>query len=213
MKLFYSLLMVLLCLSLELAAQHAKVIQLPEPDLKLEMPLMQALQERTSSRTFADKPISMQEISTLLWAANGINRPESGKRTAPSARNWQDIAIYVILAEGAYLYDAKGNTLNEVLQEDVRSLAGMQDYAKTAPLNLIYVSDQAKMGAAAAEDKWLLSGADAAFIAENVYLYCAARELAVVVRAMIDKEALAKKLGLGTEQKIIIAQTIGYKVK
>ena len=213
MKTFTALLLVLFLFVSHVPAQDAKTIKLHAPEITTGKPLMQALKARASARSFDSKPLSQQELSNILWAAYGINRAESGKRTAPSAKNWQEISVYVILQEGAYIYDAKENVLKEILKEDIRSLAGMQDYAKTAPLNLIFVSDQSKMDKSSAEDKWLLSGADAAFAIENVYLYCASQDLAVVVRAMIDKPALAKKLGLPAEQKIILGQTIGYKGK
>lgn len=211
MKTFSALITIALFSIMQLCAQDAKTTQLPAPAKDGGKPLMQALQLRSSARTFATKPVSMQDLSDLLWAADGVNRPESNHLTAPSARNWQDVSIYVITPEATYLYIPKGHQLIEILHEDIRNLAGLQDYAKTAPLNLIYVSDQAKMDKTPNDDKWLLSGADAAFIAENVYLFCASRDFNVVIRAMIDKEALAKKLNLKPEQKIILGQTIGYK--
>lgn len=205
---FVSLLLSSVC------AQEAKVIKLPEPQKTIGKPFMEVLNLRHSSREFDQKPLEMQELSNLLWAAFGINRPESGKRTAPSSRDRQEITVYAIMQDGAYIYDAKINSLIQVLSEDIRNLAGKQEYVKTAPLNLLFIADVSKYKDSPQEDMLISCGADAAFIAENAYLYCASQGLAVVVRAMIDKEAAAKKLNLPQNMKIMLGQTIGYpKVK
>jgi SagB-type dehydrogenase family enzyme len=208
-KLFFFILIT--CLYTPLRAQDNKSIQLPAPQINIGKPLMQALNSRQSTRSFETKPLPIQDISNLMWAAFGINRSDESKRTAPSAKNWQDIDIYVFLPEGVYIYRAKENKLEQIFNEDLRSMAGEQDFVKTAPLNLVYVSDQSKMGKASDPDKMMYSGADAGFIAQNVYLYCASQGFGVVVRAMVDKKALAEKLKLKSEQVIVLAQTIGYK--
>jgi hypothetical protein len=190
-------------------AQDNKSIQLPAPQKEIGKPLMQVFNSRQSTRTFTTTPVSIQNLSNILWAAFGINRPD-GKRTAPSAKNWQDIDIYVFIPEGVFTYNAKDNKLEQVSTLDLRGLAGIQDFVKVAPLNIVYISDQSKMGKISNEDKMMYSGADAGFIAQNVYLYCASQNLGVVVRAMIDRNALSQKLDLKPEQKIILAQTIGY---
>jgi SagB-type dehydrogenase family enzyme len=204
------LLILTICLYFTSSAQEVKSIQLPSPQRDIGKPLMQVLNSRQSTRTFTTKQLPIQEISNLLWAAFGINRTDEGKKTAPSARNWQDIDIYVFLPEGVYIYNARDNKLEQISNSDIRGMAGIQDFVKTAPLNLVYVSDQSKMGKASKEDKMMYSGADAGFIAQNVYLYCASQDLGVVVRAMVDKKALSEKLRLKPEQVIILAQTIGY---
>ncbi|MDD2889965.1 MAG: SagB/ThcOx family dehydrogenase [bacterium] len=172
---------------------------------------MQTVKERKSSREFSDKELSLQDLSNLLWCANGINRPENGNRTSPSARNKQDIDIYVVLKEGVYLYDAKQNELIPVISGDYRKDTGMQDFVATAPLNLIYVSDVAKFEFSKEREKQVMYAAlDAGHCSENVYLYCASANLAVVVRASIDKEKISGILKLRPEQLAVIAQTIGY---
>ena len=193
-----------------LVAQEFKPIHLPPPQTDIGKPLMQVLKLRQSSRAFDSKPLPIQELSNLLWAANGINRPESGKRTAPSAMNWQEVDIYVMMKEGSYCYDAKNHILNSVAPQDIRELTGLQPFTKEAPVNLVYVSDRARMTRANEEDKNTWGSADVGFIAQNAYLYCASQGLAVVVRGMIDREKLAPALKLRPEQKIILAQTIGY---
>ena len=191
-------------------AQETKPIQLPTPQTEIGKPLMQALKLRQSARSFDSKPLPMQELSNLLWAAFGINRPETGKRTAPSAMNWQEVDVYVALATGTYLYDAKSQSLIPVASKDLREATGVQPYVKDAPLNLIYVADAARMRNANENDRTLYSSADVGFIAQNVYLYCASQGLAVVVRGMVDRPALAKELKLRPEQKIVLSQTVGY---
>jgi SagB-type dehydrogenase family enzyme len=208
-KLFFTFFTI--CFYITSPAQEIKSIQLPVPQKDIGKPLMQVLNLRQSIRSFTTKQLPMQDVSNLLWAAFGINRTDEGKRTAPSARNWQDIDIYVFLPEGVYIYRAKDNKLDQIFKDDLRGMAGVQDFVKTAPLNLVYVSDQSKMGKSSNEDKMMYSGADAGFIAQNVYLYCASQDLGVVVRAMLDKKALAEKLNLKPGQVIVLAQTIGYK--
>jgi SagB-type dehydrogenase family enzyme len=190
-------------------AQESKDIPLPAPRTDGGRPLMQVLKDRKSDRAFSAKPLSLQVLSDLLWAADGINRPDSGKRTAPSAMNWQEIDIYVVLEKGAYLYDAKDNSLKEVANGDFRKLAGQQPFVKTAPLNLIYVADETKMRGAP-EDRSLYSAADTGFISQNVYLYCASEGLVTVVRGSVDRQALGEALKLPENKKIILAQTVGY---
>lgn len=192
------------------AAQEMKPVQLPPPQTEIGKPLMQALKLRQSSRSFNSKPLPMQELSNLLWAADGINRPESGKRTAPTARNWQEVDIFVALPEGVYMYDAKSHALNPVIPRDLRESTGSQAFVKDAPVNLVYVADYARMSGVSDDDKRLYSGADVGFVAQNVYLYCASQGLAVVVRASVDRAKLSEALKLRSEQKIILAQTIGY---
>lgn len=190
-------------------AQELSAIALPPPAKEGGKPLMECLATRHTSREFAPAPLPPQTLSNLLWAAFGINR-EDGHRTAPSAMNRQETDIYVFLAEGVYRHNAAAHQLEPVLQGDHRAATGGQDFVGAAPLNLVYVADFAKMGDGADSDKVLYSAADAGFIAENVYLYCASEGLAVVVRGWVDREALAKTLGLRADQRIILAHTIGY---
>ena len=205
--LFLSVIMVYVSLS----AQELKPIKLPEPQTGIGKPLMEALKLRQTSRSFNLKPLSVQDLSNLLWAADGINRPDDGKRTAPSAMNWQEIGIYVVLADGAYLYDVKTNLLNPVTAGDLREKCGSQDFVKSAPLNLVYVADMSKVTSKNEDDRTLYTAADCGFIAQNVYLYCASQNLAVVVRGSVDRGNLAGALKLKPEQKIILAQTVGFK--
>ncbi len=177
------------------------------------MPLMQALKLRSTARAFAPEPIPQQTLADLLWAAWGVNRPESGKRTAPSAMNRQEIDLYVALKTGLYRYDAAGNVLRPVVTEDLRALAGKQDFVKEAPLTLVMVADFSRMGQAAESEKDVYAAADAAFISQNVYLFCASEGLATGVRAAVDKPAMAKAMKLSTDQRVVFAQSVGFPKK
>ncbi len=187
-----------------------KPVDLPEPQKEGGRPLMEVLNDRISSREYSSEPLPLQVLSDMLWAAFGITRPESGKRTAPSAVNWQEIDIYVSLKGGLYLYNPAGHRLEPVLKEDIRSATGSQDFCADAPVNLVFVADFSRMGGAGEERKIFYSAADTGFISQNVYLYCASKGLATVVRGMVDKEALAKKMNLKPDQRVIFAQTVGY---
>lgn len=195
-------------------AQDLKPIQLPPAKTEGGRPLMDALKARHSVREFAPDALPPQVLSNLLWAAFGVNRPD-GRRTAPSARNWQEIDIYVVTAEGAYVYDAKANALKGVAPGDHRAKTGVaaQAFVGTAPLNLVYVADLAKTGQGSETERDMFTSADAGFVAQNAYLFCASEGLAVVVRGLIDRPALAKALNLRADQRIILAQTIGYPKK
>jgi SagB-type dehydrogenase family enzyme len=214
--LFFSASLVLAVLILPVTltfGEELKSVPLPKPQTDTGKPLMQALKDRSSSRSFSAEKLPVQMLSNLLWAASGINRTDAGKRTVPSARNWQEIDIYVAMADGLYLYDPKNHVLKPVLSGDIRAMTGKQDFVKDAPVNLIYVADFSKMGDAAKDDKVLYSAADTGFISQNVYLFCASEGLATVVRGSIDREDLAKAIKLRADQKIILAQTIGYPKK
>jgi len=208
-RLSMTVLLCAFCLICLAPAQELQPVQLPKPQTDGGKPLMEVLKERRSTREFSSRELPDQILSNLLWAAFGINRPD-GRRTAPSAMNRQEIDVYVITAKAAWLYDAKGELLKPVGAGDLRALAGTQEWVKEAPLNLVYVADTAKMGGGDEESRALFSGADTGFISQNVYLYCASEGLATVVRASVDHPALSKALGLRPEQKIILAQTVGY---
>ncbi|MBZ5581332.1 MAG: nitroreductase family protein [Acidobacteriia bacterium] len=194
------------------AAEEPKAVALPAPQLDIGKPLMQALKERRSTREFAPDKLPLQVLSNLLWAANGENRP-GGQRTAPSAVNAQQVDIYVALADGTYLYQAKGHRLLPIAAEDHRKLTGTQPFVAAAPLNLVYIADLTKPGSAGAEDRLIWAAAGTGFISQNVYLYCASEGLVTVVRAFVDRGPLEKALKLRPDQRIILSQTVGYPRK
>jgi len=191
-------------------AEDIKPVRLLAPRTDGGKPLMQALKERRSAREFASRELAPQALSDMLWAACGINRPDSGGRTAPTAKNMQEIDIYVVKAEGVYLYDAGTNMLLPVLTGDIRELTGKQPFVKDAPVNLVFAADLSKMGNMPVRDAVALASTDTGFISENVYLYCASAGLATVVRGWVDKTVLAKAMKLRPDQRVILAQTVGY---
>jgi SagB-type dehydrogenase family enzyme len=191
-------------------AKENKPIKLVKPQTDGGKPLMQVLKDRKTSRSFSSKMLPKQVLSNLLWAAFGINRAKSGKRTAPSAVNWQEIDIYVATAEGLYLYKAKGHKLIPVLDEDIRAETGKQGFVKDAPVNLVFVADYSRMGKGSVGNKDFYSAADTGFISQNVYLVCASEGLGTVVRGLVDRDNLAKVMKLNKNQKVILAQTVGY---
>lgn len=186
---------------------------LPRPRIDHPATLMRALEKRRSTREFSDKQLPAQILSDLLWATAGVNRPDAGKRTAPSAWDRQEVDLYVALIDGLFLYRAKVHALEPVAPEDLRALTGKQGYVATAPVNLVYVADLSRMKGSSDQDRIVTSASDTGFMAQNAYLYCAAEGLAVVVRGWIDKEALGKAMKLRPEQRIVLAQSIGYSIR
>ena len=192
-------------------AQELAPVSLPAPQTEGGRPLMQALKLRATARAFAPDPMPPQTLANLLWAAWGVNRPQEGKRTAPSTRNWQEIDVVVLGSTGAYVYDAAGHTLKPLAAGDLRALAGTQDFVKDAPVTLVLVADTSRMQGG--PDTQALAYADAAFISQNVYLFCASEGLATGVRASVDRPALAKALKLRDSQLIVFAQSVGLPKK
>lgn len=199
-----------LCASFELTAQTAERTPLPAARTTGGKPLMEALSLRRSARAFGPESLPTQMLSNLLWSAFGVNRPESGRRTAPSARNYQEIDVYVALPEGLFLYDAVAHELARILAEDVRPLTGTQDFVAQAPVNLVYVADMTRLEGSPPEERDFYAATHTGFIGQNVYLFCASEGLATVVRALIDREALAAAMGLRPEQRITLAQSVGF---
>jgi SagB-type dehydrogenase family enzyme len=191
-------------------AEEIKKIELPAPDQAGGKPLMQALKARRSEREFAPDALSPQVLSNLLWAAGGVNRSDSGRRTNPTAHDAREIEIYVALAEGLFLYDPAAHQLKAVLAQDIRGATGGQPFVAAAPVNLVFVADYAKMERMPKEDQDFYSATDAGFVSQNVYLFCASEGLNTVVRGWLERPALAKAMKLRAEQKIVLAQTVGY---
>ena len=215
MKIAYGVVSLILGLAWTVAAvEPLKPVVLPAPQMDKGRPLMSVLNDRQSRRDISpDKQLSLQELANLLWAACGINRPDSGKRTAPTASNRQEIDVYVATAKGVFLYEIKGHRLEPVIQEDVRKAAGKQAFVQTAPVVLIFVVDEARMGRRSESDKVFYAATDTGFVSQNVYLYCASEGLTTVVIGMVDKPALAAKMKLRPEQKVVLTQPVGYPVK
>jgi SagB-type dehydrogenase family enzyme len=193
-----------------LGAELTEFEPLPAASREGGKPLMEVLGIRKSTRQFSVKPIERATLGNLLWAAFGVNRPETGQRTAPSTMDLRCIDIYVVTAAGSYRYEAERHGLIRLDRADTRSLTGGQDYVKTAPVALVYVADHAKLARAAESERDFYAAADAGFIGQNVYLVCASEGLGCVVHMPGDRAGMARVLGLREEQRIVLVHSVGY---
>ncbi len=191
-------------------ASSVKSFKLPDPQISGGTPLMDALAKRKTSRDYSTKEISTQIISNLLWAAFGINRPQSGQRTAASAWGVQDIDIYIASSKGLFRYDAKNISLISIKPNDIRKLTavGQPDVAK-APIQIIYVSNYSRMSDLG-DEKMVYSWAHTGLIAQNVYLYCASKDMACGIHTNFDNIVLGKAMGIGNDEHITLTQGAGY---
>ena len=187
---------------------QAQNISLPKPQKEGGKSITYCLQNRKSTKEFSSKAISEQQISNILWAAYGFNRPD--KRTVPSAMNCQEFTLYIFLPSGIYRWNDKTNELIQLSKGDHRKDAGKQDYVATAAMNIVYVADYSKMGSIDPNNVSNMAYADCGFIAQNVYLYCGSEGLGSVIRGYVDKDLLAKTLNLKAKEHVILSQSIGF---
>lgn len=177
------------------AGEKPETVKLPAPDLKAGRPLMATLNDRRSDRVFGAEPLSSQQVADILWASVGVNRAENeNRRTAPTAKNLQDLDVYALTADGAFYYDALKHELRLVAEGDQTAVLG-------APLGLVYVGP--------AENRF--TGSNAGFSAQNVYLYAASEGLNTVVRGTFDHKALADLLKIADYQSVILVQPVGTR--
>lgn len=203
-------LLTLLAAGTHLHAQQPAAIKLNTPDKTRGANIMQALAQRQSQREFAARPLNHQDLSDLLWAANGINRPD-GRRTAPTASNKQDIDLYAILPDAAYLYDAKEHTLQPIAAGDLRPLvAGAQKFALQAPLHLVMVSELSRFGNADDQRKRHWAALDAGIVSQNIALFCSGCGLATVPRTSMQTDKLKDALKLTPTQIPMLNNIVGY---
>jgi len=193
------------------------IIKLPEPQKELDFPLMRALEQRRSIRKWNTTPLSVQELSNLLWAACGITKNKSGKvkskRTAPSACNAQEIRVYVLLEKGTFLYDEENHELIKILAEDIRVHIGTQKMMQSAPMGLVFVADLSRMKSPflrSKEAQRFSAWVDTGFISQNVYLYCAASNLGTVVLSLVDRDTLHELMQLKEHEKVVLTQVVGH---
>ena len=195
-----------LLLGLALAAttmSSACAQTLPQPQKQGGMPLMQAVNDRMSDRDLnPNVSITNQDLSNMLWAAWGITH--DGKRTVATALNKQELDIYVITAKGIGRYNAEQNAIEEVASGDFSVLAGTQEFAQKAPLNIAFVANTDKQAQA------LFQGYAAGAASQNIYLYCASAGLKTVVRASFKAAELATAMKLGANQKILFVQSVSH---
>ena len=195
-------------LALPLVAAELPPVALPPPQTDGGRPLMQVLKERKTTREISTNALPVQMLANLLWAGFGTNRVD-GSRTAPSAMNSQEIDIYVALADGTYLYEPRGHYLRLVISEDVRALTGGQDFVIAAPVAFLFVADLSRLVKAKPEERERYAGIDTGYISQNIYLYCASAGLASVVHEL-DRRQLTILLKLKPDQRLILAQSVGY---
>ena len=195
-KLFWMVSLAMFGINLNALANDS-VIKLPQPNMTGGMPLMEAIDNRHTERSFGLKEIDNQVLSEILYCAWGVSH--DGKRTIPTSMNKQNLEVYVIKADGAWLYDGKENTLTQVSKEDLRPFFNQQDYMKNVPLNLLYVGTDAKNSPMHAGSAY-----------QNVGLYAASRGLNNVVRGYFDKKGVAKALNLKEEEEVLVSQALGW---
>ena len=191
------------------ATAPLRTIELPKARTQGGMPLMDALKLRHSTRDYSDRPLPIELLSDLLWAAFGINRP-SGDRTAPYWRHIMVIDVFAVLREGVWLYEPTAHKLLPHLPGDLRAQTGMQDFVGVAPVNLVYVAHGERMAELSKEERRLYASVDTGFIGQNVYLYCASEGLATVFRGAVDQDKLGQAMQLEKGQFVTFAQTVGY---
>jgi SagB-type dehydrogenase family enzyme len=191
------------------SAQVIETIPLPPAQKTGGMPLMEALQLRKSQRSFSSKELTPQQISNLLWAAYGINRPD-GFRTVPAAKNWYEYDIYLLKSDGWYLYEVSKHALLKMGNEDLRIYGGTQDFVKTAPVILVYIADFDRMTGATDDLKKFFSAVDLGYISQNVYLWCASEGLATIILGQVDKPKAHEIMKLKPAQQVILSQPVAY---
>ncbi len=207
-------------LSVPASAQKAKngkakketVIKLNAPNMENSVTLMEALKNRQTNRSFATQELGWQQLSDVLWAAAGVNRPDNGKRTAPTARNAQEIEIYAFTSAGVFLYDAPNHQLKRITEGDCRSGLYNGGNFEKAPLILVYVGNFDKMEGFNEEARNFYSATDVGFVSQNVYLYCATQNLSTVICGSFNREHAGKVLNI-KNGKLLLAQPVGYPEK
>jgi len=189
---------------------NATLITLPPPRRVGGRPLMDALRDRATQREFSRRPLPDQMLSDMLWAAFGVNRSETGQRTAPSAMDNREIDLVVATEAGVFLFVPMPHRLQQLSNEDLRPMTGGQDYVRAAPVSLVYLVDQRRQERVAVDERMFYAAADTGFIGQNVYLFCASEGLASVVHVVPDSTRLTGKLGCVPEQEVVLAQCVGY---
>ena len=191
-------------------AAMAQTRNLPKPNMQRKtLSVMETYKQRKSVREYSNKPLSDQDLSDLLWAAQGKNRAD-GHLTAPTAMNKQEIRLYVFTAKGVSLYNPQAHSLAQVATGDHRDIvAGRQDFAKTAPVSLVMVADFDKFGAKNEHSQWMV-GVDVGIVCQNINLFCSAAGLCTVPRGTMDQKAIQTLLKLNTNQIPVINNPVGY---
>lgn len=194
-----------------------KQINLLPPEINEGITVKQSLARRHSTREFSSKPLSLKNLSEVLWACYGVNRPDTGQRTSPSACAVYPLRLFALMEDGIYAYDPLKHCLNQVVEGDFRDQIASQDFAKTAPLNILVYSDYSAFESAPdflreaikGKELWM-SCLDTGASLENAYLYCTCAGLNVIERMMVDYKIFAQKCNLPPSYRYIASLTVGY---
>ncbi len=207
-KVFLTIIAATFCM-VACAQQAPKSIKLLEPSYDEGMTLMQALKERKSSSGFTEKEIPLQDLSNIIWASLGVNRPD-GRRTSPTGSNRQEIELYAFFKTGVYWYNYKTHTLDLVKEGDYRAITGRKD-AQTAYMNLLFIADTTKTGPGNKPgDANTVSYVNVGYVSQNVYLACANAGIGSRARGGWDQQKVVETLGLPETMIVVLGQTVGY---
>jgi hypothetical protein len=204
-----------------------ETIKLNEPNKKRGSTFMEALSVKASALEWSDDDLSLQDLSDLLWAANGVNRPDENKRTASSAQNAHDVDIYLFMKDGVYLYDADDHVLKPVLVGDFRSQIMMTPPPRpkdaggpppppppppsNPPIQIILVSDVSRFRFGPPELKPEWGAIDAGIVSQNISLFCAATGIKTRPRASVEVGRVKDLLGLAETQHVLLNHPVGYR--
>ncbi|MDR1742564.1 MAG: SagB/ThcOx family dehydrogenase [Dysgonamonadaceae bacterium] len=204
-----------LCIVLSAVVANAQktdnVIVLNAPDINRGEPVMKALSQRASARVFTSTQLKLQDLSDLLWAANGINRPDEKKRTAASAVNAQDIDVYTFMQSGTYLYDASAHQLVLVAEGDNRSIFSRNENETLPALICLLVSDISRFRMGDDAQKREMAAMDAGIVSQNIAVFCASVGLLTRPRAMMNKPKIKELLQLSDSQIPMLNLPVSYK--
>lgn len=202
----------LISLNIITNAQPPQIIKLTPPDTLRGIPVMKALAHRASASSYDTAEMKIKDISDLLWAANGINRPESGKRTAASSYNSQDIDVYIFLTTGVYLYNPKENQLDLKVSGDHRNLiATTQAFVNDSKQMILLVSDISRFKKGEESEKLGWAAIDAGIVAQNIMIFCASEDFFARPRVYMEKEKISQVLNLTKDQHPILNIPVSYR--
>ena len=188
-----------------------ETIELPMTFEGLHAPLMEAFKLRATHREIREEEIPMEFVSSLLWSAYGINRPEEGKRVVPSAINAQEYDIYLFTREGIYLYNAEKNSIEMKVKGDYREKISQQKFFAVAPISIVMVANYDRMKKfKQVEDRDFYAAVDAGYISQNIYLFCASASLNTVACGGINRDEIHKILGI-TNGRAMLAHPVGLR--
>ena len=191
----------------------AQVEKLPQPKFPTDMSLMNCLNERRTIRDFVEEEISVQEIANMLWAAYGVNRPEESKLTVPSARNVQEIDVYLFTEKGVYIYNSYEHTIELIQEGDYRAKISSQKHFSVAPVSVVLVANYGRMKGFDKESLEFYSAIDCGYVSQNIYLYCASSErMGTVACGAINRDEISTILGL-KNAKPLLAHPFGVATR